>query len=867
MLSQSTVTGNRATLGQGGGIFSFSSPVTITNSIVAGNTDNGTAPNIFKSTTDALSVSHSLIGDNTGIAIQIPATVGTTPDANGNFIGGTGASAINAHLGPLANHGGPTLTHALLAGSLAIDSGSNALAVDVTQVDTPALTTDQRGVGFPRIVNSTVNMGASEATPSALQAIVPLYQYPLSAPNTLSNWWQRVLVSATIDQPVTVIINPSNGPLDPAAGGADYANYLTGLTLLRANPYVRILGYVATGYGATSQATILQQAGWYAAGYKHTTTGASLVDGIFLDEMSTNVAHVAAYTAVATGIRAINGLAANMIAGNPGVAVPLEYLDGATADLFIIREGTLADLLTNPTPSYVTSPAYDHLSFGAIVHSTTSSVNVADALREFKLRGIDYGFVTDDALPNPFDQAPPYFETFLRDIHAPYIRPTTLNLAENTISGTVVLNETGGDPDQGQTLTYAITAGNTGGAFAINPTTGQITVANQLALNFEVNPVFTLTIQVTDNGVPNLSDVGTVTVNLTNVAEGPVFTGSTSFSFEEFSPRWTLIGKLNATDPEWNALMYSIVGGNPDNTLFISDGSVVADGGKLWVFHQDLTGLRHRGMFNLRVRVTDNSSQALFTETDVQVFITPSPNGTTRVNSGVDGAVLDGDGNGFSGSDTLNTNGTGMLVQGGANPSRGLLEFNLASLPTNRTLKSAWLFFGASALVGGATVNVPIDVFGYAGDGVLAATDATLGTKIGSRPISNAGGSNQLKIHAAQLDANFVRGLIGSGQLGLVLRNGGTSDGVVIHTSESNVASDLKPYLVLQFGDLPPDIIVRDVGATGTGQQFLTLNSNGTTFNVNTADVFAASSWERFLTGDFNGDGRTDIVGRHSTTG
>ena len=44
------------------------------------------------------------------------------------------------------------------------------------------------------------------------------------------------------------------------------------------------------------------------------------------------------------------------------------------------------------------------------------------------------------------------------------------------------------DPDVGQAHTFAITAGNTAGAFAIDPATGQITVANSAALDFETNP-------------------------------------------------------------------------------------------------------------------------------------------------------------------------------------------------------------------------------------------------------------------------------------------------------------------------------------------------------------------------------------------
>src|SRR5690606_17396463 len=63
-------------------------------------------------------------------------------------------------LGPLQDNGGSTFTHALFDGSPAIDAGSNAAALDA---EGQPLTTDQRGIGFPRIANDTVDMGAFEA--------------------------------------------------------------------------------------------------------------------------------------------------------------------------------------------------------------------------------------------------------------------------------------------------------------------------------------------------------------------------------------------------------------------------------------------------------------------------------------------------------------------------------------------------------------------------------------------------------------------------------------------------------------------------------------------------------------------------------
>ena len=79
---------------------------------------------------------------------------GLTNGSNGNLVG-----VADPGLGTLADNGGPTQTIALLAGSPAIDAGSNTLAVDPQG---NALTTDQRGTGFPRKVNGTVDIGAFE---------------------------------------------------------------------------------------------------------------------------------------------------------------------------------------------------------------------------------------------------------------------------------------------------------------------------------------------------------------------------------------------------------------------------------------------------------------------------------------------------------------------------------------------------------------------------------------------------------------------------------------------------------------------------------------------------------------------------------
>ena len=74
---------------------------------------------------------------------------------------------VNPQLSPLANNGGQTPTHALMAGSPAINGGNNALAINPAS-DLP-LRLDQRL--YNRIAGGTVDIGAFEANSSPAGAV------------------------------------------------------------------------------------------------------------------------------------------------------------------------------------------------------------------------------------------------------------------------------------------------------------------------------------------------------------------------------------------------------------------------------------------------------------------------------------------------------------------------------------------------------------------------------------------------------------------------------------------------------------------------------------------------------------------------
>ncbi|WP_195912148.1 DUF4214 domain-containing protein [Candidatus Contendibacter odensensis] len=163
-VNNSTVSGNSATTGGGMSLAErgASYTVTLANSIVAGNSA-ATGKEIYRTPENTgifTSLGHNLFGESGADGL-----VNVTKAATDLVLPGAIATAI----GDLANNGGPTQTLLPVAGSLAIDHGDNALI--------PAgVTTDQRGVGFPRIVNTTVDIGAVEAgTLPPAQALIESY--------------------------------------------------------------------------------------------------------------------------------------------------------------------------------------------------------------------------------------------------------------------------------------------------------------------------------------------------------------------------------------------------------------------------------------------------------------------------------------------------------------------------------------------------------------------------------------------------------------------------------------------------------------------------------------------------------------------
>jgi beta-glucanase (GH16 family) len=150
----STISGNQSTGWYGGAVFITDGVVDITNVTIADNISPAWAPaDVFVGTfTDAsatLNLVNTIVSsaqDNCFFAPWGAGVVTLTADHNNVFTDAScfaGASdqvVVDPGVGPLADNGGPTLTHALLAGSPAIDTADATFC--------PA--TDQRGVARPQ---------------------------------------------------------------------------------------------------------------------------------------------------------------------------------------------------------------------------------------------------------------------------------------------------------------------------------------------------------------------------------------------------------------------------------------------------------------------------------------------------------------------------------------------------------------------------------------------------------------------------------------------------------------------------------------------------------------------------------------------
>jgi uncharacterized repeat protein (TIGR01451 family) len=226
---------------------------------------------------------------------------------------------------------------------------------------------------------------------------------------------------------------------------------------------------------------------------------------------------------------------------------------------------------------------------------------------------------------------------------APIFNNQTLTIAENSFAGSSPSpsKPNAFDPEN-EPLTWDILPEGDGltNAFAVNASTGIITVSDPSQLDFETKQKFTLKMRVTDtdNPAPVESTTATVTINLIDQPDVPPVMGDQEFDITENSAAGATVGTLAYSDPDTD----------DSHTFTITSGPApfVIDGiGKITVAAGAQLNFETTAQYNLTVEVEDeggntDAANVTIDVTDVNENPTIAPQTFTIPEDAANGATV-----------------------------------------------------------------------------------------------------------------------------------------------------------------------------------------------------------------------------------
>jgi hypothetical protein len=213
--------------------------------------------------------------------------------------------------------------------------------------------------------------------------IVPLYSYP-------GPTWNALIEEKNAHKsvPIVAIINPDSGP------GTEDPNYSTNVQNLQAAG-ITVLGYVSTNYGAKSMPTVESEIDSYHNWYH--------VNGTFFDQMSNVPGNETYYGNLTKYVKSHD---MSMTIGNPGIDTLPSYV--GTVDNIVVYD--------NPGLPSISSLGGWHENFTETNFSliSYSASNINSTYVENATRYVQYLYITNSTLPNPFLTLPSYFDDLLK---------------------------------------------------------------------------------------------------------------------------------------------------------------------------------------------------------------------------------------------------------------------------------------------------------------------------------------------------------------------------------------------------------------------------------------------------------------------
>lgn len=248
-----------------------------------------------------------------------------------------------------------------------------------------------RGVTVASLMAVSALLGVINSAPKAeaglCQSIsIPAYFYPGTY------WTQATAVAPRVG---VMIMNPNSGP-----GTTQNSDYVAAVQNAQAVG-VRVIGYVPTSYGTRSATAVKTEIDQYKTWYA--------VDGIFLDEVATSPNYLTYYKDLANYIRSTKG---TLVMLNPGAVPAEDYIK--LADITVVFEDTYSNYQNWQAPAWLFN--YPSNKFAHLVHSTSDTTQMNNAIGLAVERNAGTIYVTDDVLPNPWDTLPTYWTNELTAI-------------------------------------------------------------------------------------------------------------------------------------------------------------------------------------------------------------------------------------------------------------------------------------------------------------------------------------------------------------------------------------------------------------------------------------------------------------------
>jgi hypothetical protein len=169
----------------------------------------------------------------------------------------------------------------------------------------------------------------------------------------------------------------------------------------------------------------------------------------------------------------------------------------------------------------------------------------------------------------------------------------------DTYIGTLVAS----DPDETSVLGgWTITGGNDEGYFVLDEATGELSLA--VNPGFTLDDSFQLAVTVSDGDNTSASAMVSIITVIVN-DDSPVVTPDQSFTIDESPDDGTIVGVLEATDPDYGAeLMWTMVSGNINDAFALDSDGVITVNDVSMINYESIT------FFTLTVSVSDGEHSA-----------------------------------------------------------------------------------------------------------------------------------------------------------------------------------------------------------------------------------------------------------------